>query len=48
MLASRRSWWRIAAGIADQSGRPVTLTKARNNAGPRPAPMLKTTGPQQV
>ncbi len=27
MLASGRSWWRIAAGIADQSGRPVTPTK---------------------
>lgn len=48
MLASGRSWWRIAAGIADQSGRPVTPTKARNNTGPRPAPILKATGPQQV
>ena len=48
MLASRRSWWRIAAGIPDQCARPVIPTKARTNTGPRPAPVLKATGPQQV
>ena len=27
MVASRRSWWRIAAGIADQSLRPIAPTR---------------------
>ncbi len=48
MLASRRSWWRIAAGIADQSARPVIPTKDRVKTGPRPVPVLEATGPQQV
>ena len=48
MLASRRSWWRIAADIEDQSTRPVIPTKASNNTVPRPAPVLEATGPQQV
>ena len=47
MLASRRSWWRVAATIADQSARPVT-PKRSGNAAPRVAPVLKATGPQQV
>lgn len=47
MLASRRSWWRIAATIADQSARPVAA-KRDGNSGPRPAPVLKATGPGQV
>jgi putative transposase len=47
MLASRRSWWRIAAAIDDQSARPVTPTRSTNRA-PRPAPVLKATGPQQI
>lgn len=47
MLASRRSWWRIAAAIADQSVRPICPTRATNK-GPRPAPVLKATGPQQI
>jgi putative transposase len=48
MLASRRTWWRIAAGIEDQSARPVLPTKAANTRAPRAAPVLEATGPQQV
>ena len=48
MLASRRSWWRIAAEIADQSVRPLAPTKKGSSQAPRPAPVLKATGPGQV
>jgi transposase InsO family protein len=50
MLGSRRSWWRIAAGIQDQSARPVAPTRpARGHTrGPREAPVLEATGPGQV
>ena len=47
MLASRRSWWRIAAAIEDQSVRPVAPTRSTNKT-PRTAPVLKATGPQQI
>lgn len=47
MLASRRSWWRIAATIEDQNVRPVAPTRAKNTT-PRSAPVLKATGPQQI
>lgn len=47
MLASRRSWWRIAADIADQSIRPVAPTR-RGSKTPREAPVLEATGPGQV
>ncbi|WP_006244412.1 DDE-type integrase/transposase/recombinase [Mycolicibacterium tusciae] len=47
VLASRRSWWRIAAAIEDQSARPVAPTRS-NNKAPRSAPVLKATGPQQI
>lgn len=47
VLASRRSWWRIAAAIEDQSVRPIAPTRSTNKA-PRPAPVLKATGPQQI
>jgi putative transposase len=47
MLASRRSWWRIAAAIDDQRTRPVHPTRSTNRA-PRPAPVLKATAPQQI
>jgi putative transposase len=47
MLASRRSWWRIAAAIADQSTRPVAPTRSTSRT-PRVAPVLKATGPQQI
>ena len=49
MLASRRSWWRIARDIEDQSVRPVAPTKRSNSArAPREAPVLQATGPGQV
>jgi len=49
MLASRRSWWRIAAGIADQSARPVAPTRRGQASRTPPAvPVLEATGPQQV
>lgn len=47
MLASRRSWWRIAAGIPDQSVRPLVPTR-RNGTVRREAPVLEATGPGQV
>lgn len=47
LLASRRSWWRIAAAIDDQSARPLAPTRSTNKA-PRPTPVLKATGPQQI
>ncbi len=49
MLASRRSWWRTAALIPDQSARPITPTKRANACRtPREAPVLIATGPQHV
>lgn len=49
MLASRRSWWRIAAQMPDQSTRPVVPTRrAHASRQPRLAPVLTATGPQQV
>lgn len=47
MLASRRTWWRIAAQIPDQSARPVAPTRRQSKA-PRAAPVLEATGPGQV
>lgn len=47
MWASRRSWWRIAQGIEDQSVRPLVKTR-RGSRTPREAPVLKATGPGQV
>ncbi|OHU98141.1 IS3 family transposase, partial [Mycobacterium talmoniae] len=48
MLASRRTWWRIAADIDDQSDRPVAPTRARGGTPMRPAPVLQATAPGQV
>jgi transposase InsO family protein len=48
MLASRRSWWRIAATIEDQSVRPVAPTRRGSSRPPREAPVLEATGPGQV
>jgi putative transposase len=48
MLASRRSWWRIAATMADQSARPVAPTRRSASTTPRNPPVLKATGPQQI
>jgi len=47
MLAGRRSWWRIAAEIKDQSARPLAPTK-RGSRTPRTKPVLVATGPGQV
>ena len=47
MRASRRSWWRIASAIADQSARPTAPTRSTNKT-PRVAPVLRATGPQQI
>jgi putative transposase len=47
MLAGRRSWWRIAADIEDQSSRPVVPTR-RGSGTPREKPVLIATGPCQV
>lgn len=48
MLASRRTWWRIAAEIEEQMLRPKILTKSENKRPPRQKPILKATGPGQV
>jgi len=49
MVASRRSWWRIARDIADQSARPVAPTRRRSSdRTPPAAPVLVATGPGQV
>jgi len=47
MLAGRRSWWRIAAAIEDQSARPIMPT-GRGSRTPREKPVLIATGPMQV
>lgn len=47
MLASRRSWWRIAADHEDQSARPIAPT-GRGSTTPRKVPVLEATGPGQV
>jgi transposase InsO family protein len=47
MLAARRSWWRVAADIEDQSARPVVPT-GRGSRSPREKPVLMATGPGQV
>lgn len=47
MLASRRTWWRIAAQIPDQSVRPLAPTR-RQAMTPRLAPVLEATRPGQV
>jgi len=47
MLAGRRSWWRIAADIEDQSARPLVPTR-RGSKTPRVKPVLIATGPMQV
>lgn len=48
MLASRRSWWRIAAQMPDQSARPLAPTRRGSDRPPRQAPVLEATGPGQV
>lgn len=47
MLASRRTWWRIAAQIEQQMLRPKVPTRAQKR-DPRNKPILKATAPGQV
>lgn len=47
MLGSRRSWWRIAAGIQDQTLRPTVPTRKRPRV-PREKPVIAATGPGQA
>ena len=48
MLASRRTWWRVAAQIEDQMLRPAIPTRKGNNRAPREKPVVIATGPGQV
>lgn len=45
-LGSRRTWWRIAAQMQDQSERPKAPSQRRGNT--RQTPVLEATGPGQV
>lgn len=47
VLASRRSWWRIAHQMTDQAQRPVVATR-KGTRQPRQMPVLVATGPGQV
>lgn len=47
MLASRRSWWRIARAMSDQHARPVIAT-GRAFSRSREKPVVVATGPGQV
>lgn len=47
MLASRRTWWRLAAQIENQMLRPRIPTR-KERRQPRNKPVLKATGPGQV
>jgi len=47
MLASRRTWWRIAAQVEDQLLRPQPPSRKQVRQ-PRTKPVLKATGPGQV
>lgn len=50
MLASRRTWWRIAAALQDQSSRPAVPTWSNRGQPPSraQAPVLCAMGPGQV
>lgn len=47
LVASRRTWWRIAEYIVDQTQRPVVATR-KGTRQPRKMPVLVATGPGQV
>lgn len=47
MLGSRRTWWRVAADIDDQSARPVVPARTTGSRR-REKPVLVATGPGQV
>lgn len=49
MLASRRTWWRIAAVMEEQDRRPkVPKKRGSRKRGTHEMPVLKATGPGQV
>lgn len=48
MLASRRTWWRVAARIADQRARPAAPTRRGSARAPRQAPVLRAQAPGDV
>lgn len=48
MEASRRTWWRIAAGLPDQDQRPVAPTRKHLKKGPVPIPVLVAERPGQI
>lgn len=48
MLASRRTWWRIAADLEDQLLRPKVPTKRQTRQRSTEKPVLKATGPGQI
>lgn len=48
MLASRRTWWRVAAEYEDQNARPTVPRKRGGKRGTAQKPVLKATGPCQV
>lgn len=47
MLGSRRTWWRIAAGIEEQILRPV-VPRRKTQKQPRGKPVVEATGPGQA
>lgn len=47
MVASRRTWWRIAECIEDQSLRPLVPSR-KDKRAPRNAPVLKASAPGKV
>lgn len=47
MLASRRTWWRIAAEVGEQDLRPE-VPRRRGKRQPRDAPVLRAEAPGQV
>lgn len=48
MLASRRTWWRIAAEVEDQLLRPRVPTRSQTRRRSPDKPVLTATGPGQV
>lgn len=48
MLASRRTWWRIAAELENQLLRPKVPTKRQTRQRRTQKPVLKATGPGQI
>lgn len=47
MLASRRSWWRVAEDLEQQVQRPL-IPRRKHKAAPRQAPVVSATRPNQA